>query len=69
MLGFLKVKLKFRMNLIFNKNNNIIDILFDDFDKYGRPLGTIYKNNVNINEILIIEGYAKKYDGGTKEKW
>ena len=22
-----------------------------------------------INEILIIEGYAKKYDGGTKEKW
>ena len=56
-------------DLIFNKNNNIVDILFDDFDKYGRPLGTIYKNNININEILIIEGYAKKYDGGTKEKW
>ena len=52
-----------------NKNNNIVDILFDDFDKYGRPLGIIYKNNININDILIIEGYAKKYDGGTKEKW
>ena len=35
-------------DLIFNKNNNIVDILFDDFDKYGRPLGIIYKNNINI---------------------
>ena len=30
-------------NLIFNKNNNIVDILFDDFDKYGRPFEPFIK--------------------------
>lgn len=37
-----------------------------EFDKYGRLLATIIKDDVNINEWLIEEGYAKPYFGGTK---
>ena len=54
---------------MINKDTHIIEVLFGDFDKYGRPLAIIYKNNININEILVKDGYAKEYDGGTKDTW
>lgn len=38
-------------------------------DKYGRTLVTVVHDNININEWLIEEGCAVKYDGGTKAKW
>ena len=47
----------------------MIEVLFDDFDKYGRPLAIIYKDEININELLIKDGYAKEYNGGTKYEW
>ncbi|NJN72188.1 MAG: nuclease [Limnothrix sp. RL_2_0] len=39
-------------------------------DKYGRFLGWLYLDGatVSLNEIMIAEGYAWPYDGGTKEK-
>jgi micrococcal nuclease len=33
----------------------------DKSGKYGRLLGIIYTDEKNINELLISEGYAKKY--------
>ena len=39
--------------------------------KYGRMLGWLYKteeDNLSINELMVNEGYAWSYDGGTKEK-
>ena len=39
--------------------------------KFGRMLGWLYKSEkdvTSINEIMIDEGYAWAYDGGTKEK-
>jgi len=54
---------------MINKDTHIIEVLFGDFDKYGRPLVVIYKNNININEMLVTDGYAKEYDGGTKDTW
>ena len=38
--------------------------------KYGRLLGWLYvgESNVSLNEIMIEEGYAWAYDGGTKQK-
>lgn len=36
-------------------------------EKYGRILAEVYLDNVCINEWLIKERYAVKYDGGTKQ--
>ena len=38
--------------------------------KYGRLLGWLYvgESNISLNEIMIQEGYAWAYDGGTKQK-
>lgn len=47
----------------------VLDCL--DFDKYGRLLANIYLEGTekSINQNLIDNGYAKAYDGGTKEGW
>lgn len=34
--------------------------------KYGRCLGELFVNEQNINDILVTEGHAKKYYGGTR---
>ena len=38
--------------------------------KYGRLLGWLYigDSQVSLNELMIEEGYAWEYDGGTKQK-
>ena len=38
--------------------------------KYGRLLGWLYigEDTLSINEVMITEGYAWAYDGGTKQK-
>jgi len=38
--------------------------------KYGRLLGWLYvgESDISLNEIMIQEGYAWAYDGGTKKK-
>ncbi len=40
--------------------------------KYGRVLGEIFiqdedKNEINVNQLLIIEGHAYVYEGGKKQ--
>lgn len=54
----------FLSNQILNK---IIKVEFLQNDKYGRPLAKIYLNNQCLNDLMIEKGYAKKYDGGTKD--
>jgi endonuclease YncB( thermonuclease family) len=59
------------INLI-DSNKKIIYIECFNFDKYGRLLVNIYENKndkLSINQILVNEGYAKKYDGGTKNEF
>ena len=48
-------------------DNRIITLHCGKFDKYGRLLGTIYYNNVNINDKMISTKHAVAYDGGTKK--
>ena len=38
--------------------------------KYGRLLGWLYIGDatISLNELMIEEGYAWEYDGGTKQK-
>ena len=35
---------------------------------YGRVLGTLHIDDININETLVEEGFAVEYWGGTKKK-
>jgi len=39
--------------------------------KYGRILGTIYADDINVNDKLLEEGHAVEYFGGKKQttKW
>ncbi len=60
---------EFLSGIILNK---IIKISFLSNDKYGRPLVKLYKdedgsNEICLNDLMIKKGYAKKYDGGTKD--
>ena len=50
-------------SLILNKYISLKNI---QNEKYGRILATIYLNDVCINDMLIKERYAVKYDGKKK---
>lgn len=56
--------------------NKVVMVHCHDFDKYGRLLVELFIKDeirkydfVSINNWLIENNYAKKYDGGTKSKW
>jgi micrococcal nuclease len=51
--------------------NKFVIIKCGGFDKYGRLLGDIYNEDQSIhyNSWLIEQGYAYKYDGGTKRTY
>jgi endonuclease YncB( thermonuclease family) len=55
----------FLENLILNKT---IFMEFSDskFDPYGRPLATVFFEDVDIATLLIKGGHGVSYDGGTK---
>jgi endonuclease YncB( thermonuclease family) len=60
----------FLSNLLLDK---LVFIVCDDFDKYGRLLGTIYlskndflKNNPSVNTLMVTENLGVPYFGGTK---
>lgn len=59
---------QFLFNLI---NDKIIKAQFLNFDKYGRILINLYlkDSDKSVSDILIEGGFAKKYNGGTKESW
>jgi len=50
--------------LILNKN---VLIKTYKISKYGQYLGEIMFDEMNINQMMITEGHAKKYFGGIKE--
>ena len=37
--------------------------------KFGRWLGTLFDGEININEQLVEEGHAQRYDGGKRKKF
>ena len=38
------------------------------YEKYGRLLADVYLDDENLNDWLIMNNFATKYDGGTKKK-
>ncbi len=47
----------------------IVNIVCDDFDKYGRLLIDIKLEDTLLSQWLIVNDYAFEYDGGTKKSW
>jgi len=41
----------------------VVQTELDKRGKYGRILGTLFVGDVNINELLIQEGHATRYEG------
>lgn len=46
--------------------NKIVKIEFTEEEKYGRLMGTMFLDNININKLMVDEGYGKPYFGGKK---
>lgn len=55
---------EFLSNMILGK---IIKIEILSNDKYGRPLANLYLNDKCLNELMVEKGFAKNYNGGTKD--
>jgi len=34
--------------------------------KYGRWIATLYRDGVNVNQLMVKEGHARPYDGGKR---
>ena len=60
-----KLARDFVANLALNKFVRLENI---QSEKYGRILADVYIGDTHLNEVLIKERYAVKYDGGTKKK-
>tara|TARA_Y100001938_G_C8056018_1_gene414401 strand:- start:1178 stop:1516 length:339 start_codon:yes stop_codon:yes gene_type:complete len=54
-------KTKERLTELLSVNDGKFTLISHGVGKYGRCLGTIIINNVDINELLITEGLAKEY--------
>jgi len=51
-------------------DDKIVYVEFGKMDKYSRPLVNLYKNGNNVNQLMIIKGFAVYYDGkGPKCQW
>lgn len=48
--------------------SNLVLLLCDKFDKYGRILATVFNgiDEQSVNQMMIVQGFAKSYDGGKK---
>jgi endonuclease YncB( thermonuclease family) len=60
-----KVARDYVSKLVLNKFVRLENI---QSEKYGRILADVYVGDIHLNELLINERYAVKYDGGTKIK-
>ena len=55
----------FVSNLVLHKQVRLENI---ESEKYGRILADVFIDGIHLNELLVKERYAVRYDGGTKTK-
>ncbi|QYB17480.1 putative endonuclease [Pacmanvirus S19] len=53
-------------DLILNK---IISLEIGEFDKYGRLLGVVTIDGINVNEHMVAGGYGCSYNGSGEKLW
>ena len=49
--------------------DKIVTLQLGDFDKYGRILGTVIIDSLNVNEFMVANGYGKPYLGCGEKEW
>ena len=50
--------------------NNVVKVQMMKWDKFGgRVLGNIFLGNESLSDILISQGFGKKYNGEKKTEW
>ena len=49
--------------------NKVVFLHCGKWDKYGRLLGKIIVNNIDVAQHMIKHGYGYVYDGGTKKQY
>lgn len=56
------------IELVSKHPSNLVLLKCDKFDKYGRILATVFNgvDEESVNQMMINQGFAKKYDGGKK---
>jgi len=42
------------------------DLESHEIGKFGRVLGTLWVEHLNLNELMLIEGHAEEYHGGKR---
>ena len=65
----LAAKAKLKELIREGKGNFIVRTFLDKKGKYGRLLGVLYNVEVDertYNDVLVAEGYAKEYSGGSR---
>jgi len=55
------IETKKRLQELLEANRNVFIVKSHGVGKYGRCLGTLIIDDVNLNERLLREGYAKEY--------
>ena len=55
------LKVKSRVEALFDTSDGVFVLKSHGVGKYGRVLGEIFIQNININELLLEEGLASKY--------
>ena len=55
------LKAKSRVEALFDASDGVFVLKSHGVGKYGRVLGEIFIDKVNINNLLIEEGLARKY--------
>lgn len=49
-------------------NGNVVTLRNVSTEKYGRLLADVYYNGEHMNQWMLLNNYAVKYDGGTKSR-
>ena len=55
------LKAKSRLEALFDASKGVFTLKSHGVGKFGRVLGEIFIDEVNINNLLIEEGLARKY--------
>ena len=62
----LKAKARLKEMLADTRGRVVIKTRLDGKGKFGRVLGVLYANDVDLNRQLVLEGHAKRYLGGSR---